>query len=203
MVESVDFFMYLHLNTSKKLLPISLALQFFPKWPQFITMQFTRRTLSCNFCEFLLHCSCISICSRTYSPQCCSPHVLFSFIDRYLATLNGSFFCWLAFGAPLLPNSMTSHYHKYLAYIGVMACHYTFYIACSEGPGVLTAENVECFDHQEYDGVLYVERHICRTCRIRKVSKQRNFHIHRKNGLVLPASDGFPSMFSVSSNSAR
>lgn len=97
------------------------------------------------------------------------PSRSFFFINRYLATLNGSFFCWLAFGTPLLPNSMISYYHKYVAYIGVMACHYSFYIACSEGPGVLTAENLECFDHQKYDGILYVEKHICRTCQIRKV----------------------------------
>lgn len=112
---------------------------------------------------------------KTLLPRSTSLDVLFFIIDRYLATLNSSFFCWLAFGAPLLPNSMISYYHKYIAYLGIMACHYSFYIACSEGPGVLTAENIECFDHQKYDGVLYIERHVCRTCQIRKVNRHRNF----------------------------
>jgi hypothetical protein len=160
--------MYLHLNISKELFPVSLVLKFFPSWSQFTTTLFIRRILLCNFCEFLSHCSCL----KNQFAAMLLPSRFF-FIDRYLATLNGSFYCWLAFGAPLLPNSMTSYYHKYVAYIGVMACHYSFHIACGEGPGVLTAENVDCFDHQKYDGVLYIERRICRTCQIRKASKYK------------------------------
>lgn len=92
---------------------------------------------------------------------------------RYLLVLNGSFFGWLAFGSPLLPNSMINYYHKYVAYLGVMACHYSFYVACKEGPGAVTVENTECFKHHQYDGVLYIEGLGCRTCLTTKV---RTFH---------------------------
>ena len=92
-----------------------------------------------------------------------------SIFYRYLVTLNGSFFCWLAFGAPLLPNSKINYYHKYIAYIGIYLCHYSFYIACKKEPGVITHENIEMFNHHKYDGVLYVEGYGCRTCTTPKV----------------------------------
>ena len=96
-------------------------------------------------------------------------------MNRYLIVLNCSFFCWLAFGLPLLHNSFVSHYHKYVAYIGVMACHYSFYIACKVGPGSISADNLHCFDHHEYDAVLYLEGFRCHTCQTTKVTPRIDF----------------------------
>jgi hypothetical protein len=100
-------------------------------------------------------------------------------MNRYLIVLNCSFFGWLAFGLPLLHNSFISHFHKYLAYFGVMACHISFYVACKVGPGSISADNVHCFDHHEYDAVLYLEGFQCHTCQTMKVT-----HTHC---LILPA----------------
>ena len=88
----------------------------------------------------------------------------------YLIVLNVSFFCWLIFGAPLLPNGMIGYHHKYIAYLGVAACHYSFYIACKKSPGVIVSENIRCFSHNPYDGALYVDGYGCRTCDIKKVT---------------------------------
>lgn len=66
---------------------------------------------------------------------------------------------------------MISYYHKYIAYIGMMLCHYSFYIACKKDPGVISAQNIDCFNHQEYDNVLYLKGFGCRTCRTIKVRK--------------------------------
>lgn len=87
----------------------------------------------------------------------------------YLAVFNSCFICWLIFGASKLPNSMIGYHHRYIAYVGLAACHYSFYIACQRNPGILTKENVRCFAHHEYDGVLYVEGFSCRTCEVKKV----------------------------------
>ena len=87
----------------------------------------------------------------------------------YLAVLNGSFITWLIFGAPKLPNSMIGYHHRYIAYAGLAACHYSFYIACLKSPGVIVKGNSHCFAHHKYDGVLYVDGHGCRTCGIKKV----------------------------------
>lgn len=87
----------------------------------------------------------------------------------YLVVLNSSFICWLIFGAPMLPNSMVGYHHKFIAYAGLIACHYSFYIACKKNPGVIVKDNIRCFSHHPYDGALYVEGYGCRTCEIKKV----------------------------------
>ena len=86
--------------------------------------------------------------------------------------------CWLVCGAPLVPNSMIGSHHKYIAYIGVLACHYSFHVACKMGPGVITEETVECFAHEQYDGVLYHEGYVCRTCDTAKVTRDSLPHSH-------------------------
>jgi hypothetical protein len=60
----------------------------------------------------------------------------------YLTVLNSSFICWLIFGSPMLPNSMVGYHHKFIAYAGLAACHYSFYIACKKNPGVITKDNI-------------------------------------------------------------
>lgn len=87
----------------------------------------------------------------------------------YLIALNGSFCVYLIYGAQKIPNRYLSSYHRYLAYVGVYLCHYSFYIACKTPPGVITHENIECFLHTDYDGLLYMEGYGCRTCRTPKV----------------------------------
>jgi hypothetical protein len=88
----------------------------------------------------------------------------------YLVVLNTSFICWLVLGAPKLPNSsMVGYHHRYLAYVGVAACHYSFYVACTKSPGMIVKANIRCFAHHPYDGALYVEGYGCHTCGVKKV----------------------------------
>lgn len=92
----------------------------------------------------------------------------------YLAIINAAFLGWLVYGAPLLPTKFAGTIHIYGGYIGVAICQYTFYKACSTGPGTITADNVNCFAHQPYDGLLFTSGLYCTTCKVEKV---KYFHL--------------------------
>ncbi len=87
----------------------------------------------------------------------------------YLAIINGAFVAWLTFGAPQLPTYFASTIHIYGGYIGVVLSQYTFYLACTEGPGQITKDNVRCFAHQPYDGLLFTSGLYCTSCKVEKV----------------------------------
>lgn len=70
----------------------------------------------------------------------------------YLVILNGAYLVWLTNGQPLLPVLFVPNYHIYVVFVGIMICHFTFYLACAKGPGQVTSENLESFLHNPYDG---------------------------------------------------
>jgi len=111
-------------------------------------------------------------CSETYDYVLHQKNPIMQYV--YLVVLNVSFMCWLIFGTPQLPCSLIPYYHKYLAYFGIVACHYSFYVACKNGPGVITKHNSSCFQHHLYDDVLYVEGKACRTCDTKKIARSKH-----------------------------
>ena len=117
-------------------------------------------------------------CSSTYDYAVNERNPIMQVV--YLVIINTSFLCWLIFGVPLLPNSMVSYYHKYIAYLGVAACNFSFYTACNKGPGVIVEGNLRCFAHQPFDGALYVEGYGCRTCQIKKVIRREKMIIYHE-----------------------
>jgi hypothetical protein len=52
-----------------------------------------------------------------------------------------------------------------------MLCQYTFFVACSRDPGIITPSNHNCFDHRDYDGLLYTRNTLCRTCNVEKPAR--------------------------------
>jgi hypothetical protein len=91
----------------------------------------------------------------------------------YLCILNGTYLTWLLYGAPQLPTRFVGVVHNYLAFLGVVACHATFYFACFTPPGKLTPDTELCFAHTPCDGVVYIAGTTCQTCNVRKVRPQR------------------------------
>lgn len=94
----------------------------------------------------------------------------------YLLLLNGIFITWLIHGHPHIPPSLenaTLNYH-YTPFIGVVCCHIAFYCACFIGPGHLTTENIDCYDHSPYDEVLFVKGKMCSTCNLRKPARSKH-----------------------------
>ena len=74
----------------------------------------------------------------------------------YIFILNGAYIAWLTFGQPLLPSFLLSSDHSIYAFIGVVVCHATFYLACTVDPGTITQENHARYMHTDYDDVLYI-----------------------------------------------
>ena len=72
----------------------------------------------------------------------------------YLLILNGAYIGWLTTGQPQLPTLYIKEYHKYIAFFGIVICHFTFYIACTADAGHITRENIHRFLHSPYDGIL-------------------------------------------------
>lgn len=92
----------------------------------------------------------------------------------YLAIINSAFLGWLVYGAPLLPTLFAGTIHIYGGYIGVIICQYTFYMACSTGPGTITKDNVNCYAHQPYDGLLFTSGLYCTTCKVEKPARSKH-----------------------------
>lgn len=91
----------------------------------------------------------------------------------YYVILNAAFGGWLVYGLPKLPTFLVSEFHSYFAPVFVIFAQYTYYLACSVGPGTITAENVECYNHQPYDGLMYVPGSYCTSCKVAKVGQCR------------------------------
>ena len=92
----------------------------------------------------------------------------------YLLILNLSFLSWLILGAHRLPNKYCGLEHKYIAYIGIALCHYSFFIACTKSPGIITKDNEHCYDHHPYDGILYLNGYYCKTCKTKKLARSKH-----------------------------
>ena len=92
----------------------------------------------------------------------------------YLFLLNGAFIYWLVFGYPRIPTYFINEYHGYFAFFLLLLCHMSFITACKESPGVITRQNIDCFMHHEYDGILFLENKICSTCRLIKPARSKH-----------------------------
>ena len=75
----------------------------------------------------------------------------------YLLILNGAYVGWLQYGQPKLPTLFISDIHSYIAFLGILICHTSFYLACTIPPGHIRADNIRKYMHDSYDGILYRE----------------------------------------------
>lgn len=94
----------------------------------------------------------------------------------YLLLLNGIFMTWLIHGHPHIPKSLENaslNYH-YTPFIGVVICHIAFYCACFIGPGHISADNIDCYDHPPHDEVLFIKGKVCSTCNVRKPARSKH-----------------------------
>jgi len=94
----------------------------------------------------------------------------------YLVIINAAFIAWVFFGEPLLPTFLvkTPPHSKAEAYIGIFLCHYSWFLANTQKPGEITAENYACFAHTECDGVVYAKDSYCETCQVHKPARSKH-----------------------------
>lgn len=87
----------------------------------------------------------------------------------YVALINGAFIAWVVTGMAKLPTFLVHKVHAYISVIFILIAQYTYYLACTKSPGDLTVDNVSCFNHQPYDGLMYLPGAYCTSCNIPKV----------------------------------
>jgi hypothetical protein len=87
----------------------------------------------------------------------------------YMVLINSAFIAWMMTGMQQLPTYLVKYDQAYISVAFVLVAQYTYYLACSVGPGTITKENVQCFSHQPYDGLLYLPGSQCSSCQIPKV----------------------------------
>lgn len=87
----------------------------------------------------------------------------------YVVLINTAFTTWMATGMQQLPTYLVKYDQTYISIAFVIFAQYTYYLACSIGPGTITKDNVHCFSHQPYDGLLYLPESQCSSCQIQKV----------------------------------
>eukprot|EP01038_Epipyxis_sp_PR26KG_P010137 gene10137-13636_t len=104
----------------------------------------------------------------------------------YLIIINGAFIAWLLIGAPQLPTFLVGSIHQYIAVFWVITCQYSFYLACTVGPGTITEKNQTCFGHQPYDGLIYIPNNKCKTCNTTKVARSKHCNLC---GICVPLFD--------------
>lgn len=92
----------------------------------------------------------------------------------YLIIINSLYIGWLVYGQHLLPTILVDYYHAYLATIGMIICHVSFYFACTTNPGVINNENVECFMHHPYDNIMFTQGNICKTCQVKRPARSKH-----------------------------
>jgi palmitoyltransferase ZDHHC4 len=79
----------------------------------------------------------------------------------YFVLVFGGFVMMVIVGYPLIPNPYMSEIHKYIAGLVVLGTLYSWYLACTVSPGIITEKNWKTFDNYEYavifrEGEFYV-----------------------------------------------
>ena len=92
----------------------------------------------------------------------------------YLLIINAAYLVFIIYGQTRLPTIFMPSYHGYIAFIGVLICHISFYIACTVPPGAITHLTIQALDHQPYDNLIYINNRICKTCNIRKLARSKH-----------------------------
>lgn len=126
--------------------------------------------------------------SRVYS--CCVSSVDYA-INKpnpiiqvfYLMLVLGGFtvFVWLGLG--LVPNPRLSAIHLYLPFAWIGLVLYSFYVASTQSPGVITKQNVRALEREyEYDGFLFPRGKLCATCGTTKIARSK--HCRMQNQCV-------------------
>ena len=92
----------------------------------------------------------------------------------YLLIINAAYLVFIIYGQTRLPTIFMPSYHGYIAFIGVLICHISFYLACTVPPGAITDLTIHSLDHQPYDNLIYINNRICKTCNIRKLARSKH-----------------------------
>lgn len=94
----------------------------------------------------------------------------------------------------MLPTLFVGNEVIPIGFIWVALSQYSFLLACSTEPGRINQENVECFSHQSFDGIMFVDGTYCRTCLVAKVQYACSYSITSFLPVLLFASPRAPNI---------
>jgi len=92
----------------------------------------------------------------------------------YLFLINAAYVVWLVYGYGQLPTYLVTSNHHFLATVLLIIAQASYYLACTIQPGSISGSNRSCFDHQPYDGLMYVRGSACRSCRVVKPARSKH-----------------------------
>lgn len=86
----------------------------------------------------------------------------------YLLVAVGGFFIYVTVGFfKYIPGPYVGGYHKTIAPLFVLACYYSFYVASTSDPGILTKGTLkQALKRFQFDGQMYLKGAECGSCKI-------------------------------------
>lgn len=79
---------------------------------------------------------------------------------------------------PSLPHNHIPAYHKYTGTLVLLWTYFSFILACSVDPGIITKENLHQYQGKyPFDGVIYHKERICSTCKIERPARSKHCSI--------------------------
>mgnify|MGYP003709602615 CR=1 FL=1 len=94
----------------------------------------------------------------------------------YTILINAAFGGWMMTGMKKLPTYLVQEHQAYISIVFVLFAQFTYFLACTIGPGTITKENVKCFAHQPFDGLMYLPGSECSSCQIPKVFRLYGYY---------------------------
>lgn len=86
-----------------------------------------------------------------------------------MAVALGGFTLYVRYGFMEFFPSKASSMHIIIGTSLFLACLFIYYKVCTVSPGIVTAGNLQpLLKKYEYDGIIFTEGELCRTCMIRK-----------------------------------
>lgn len=94
----------------------------------------------------------------------------------YLLVAVGGFFIYVTVGFfKYIPGPYVGGYHKTLGTLLTLACYYSFFIASTSDPGILTKGNIKkALKRFDYDNNMYLKGAECSTCKMQKPARSKH-----------------------------
>jgi hypothetical protein len=94
----------------------------------------------------------------------------------YLLVAVGGFFIYVTVGFfKYIPGPYVGGYHKTLGTLLALACYYSFFIACTSDPGILTKGNLKkALKRFAFDNHMYLKGAECRSCKMQKPARSKH-----------------------------
>jgi palmitoyltransferase ZDHHC4 len=94
----------------------------------------------------------------------------------YLILAIGGFAIYVVVGFwKYIPGPYVSEYHKTVGTILMLFCYYSFFIACSSDPGIISkSTHKRALKRYDFDNVMYMKQNECKTCKFQKPARSKH-----------------------------